>query len=477
MLILQIDSSIVNAVLFIGVDIIGLWAIHRGLKALQGYYIYYYVSKGGTIPLARSRIPILSGELLRGNTRLPSIFIVCNGMMIVLAFVATLGVNGQSGTTWLRRPDAFNAITSLVSGKPANGSTRARSLVCSSRAEDELVFWPYAFYYNARSDIEYSGTCQRGAPDTKPLLSVNCVRYSSTLSNSNYRSADPCYLTQSRRFTISLKTDYNLDEKTLSRMKEYNVTVDRHDLNRFMGKKGRLLIFEGPKRVAIVILYSKNDYSIFFRGTVDSFQSGFAEITAPNLVRVQPAIVLNPKSALSASLRNLSYVDLQGPNSFASSILEKLVERSILIDSLRGKAYGKSPEYSTAITTYSIIIFSILLATSVLLGFMKEIMSCVLRNRSLRPLEWCMSDFDVISRLYRTRMEDSCGLEPSGRHSVLGKYVDKNNVSRTGVTVPLVAVSKQVNSGIDLCRESVCTHCAGRLKNPSESQVPLYFFD
>lgn len=50
-------------ILVLVVDFPTLWAIQRGLLALQAYYLHKQARSGRSVPLARSRIPIVGGEL------------------------------------------------------------------------------------------------------------------------------------------------------------------------------------------------------------------------------------------------------------------------------------------------------------------------------------------------------------------------------------------------------------------------------
>lgn len=89
-------SRAVNAAIFVVVDVLGLWAIHRCLRTLQCFYLYHVARGGRRIPIARSRVPIFSGELLKSTTWLGRSFVLANFGAILLAFFATLGVNGET---------------------------------------------------------------------------------------------------------------------------------------------------------------------------------------------------------------------------------------------------------------------------------------------------------------------------------------------------------------------------------------------
>lgn len=96
-----IRSGYVNGFLFVFIDILSIWAIHRGLCALQAYYHFRSaLLNDAEITVKRSRIPVISGYLLAGRTRFPSVFIVVHIVVVLLVFVATMGVAGGSVPVW-----------------------------------------------------------------------------------------------------------------------------------------------------------------------------------------------------------------------------------------------------------------------------------------------------------------------------------------------------------------------------------------
>lgn len=100
-----------NAILFFLVDVPAVWAIQRGLLARQAYRLYMLAWSGRTIPLAGSRVRILGGELLRGFSRWPSVFIVINLNVLVCLCFATLSVDADKEMRWERV--SFRNITTL----------------------------------------------------------------------------------------------------------------------------------------------------------------------------------------------------------------------------------------------------------------------------------------------------------------------------------------------------------------------------
>lgn len=103
--------GVVNALIFFVIDVPALWAIHRGLLALQGWYLFLMASSGRDVAIARSRNLIVAGELLRGVSRLPSIFVRANIAVLLCVFGATLGVDGDMRQDWERA--SFRNITTF----------------------------------------------------------------------------------------------------------------------------------------------------------------------------------------------------------------------------------------------------------------------------------------------------------------------------------------------------------------------------
>lgn len=63
MLTISWDSGVINGLFFIFADVIALGLILDGLCALQEYYIYYIACRVENVTLARSRIPLVAGDL------------------------------------------------------------------------------------------------------------------------------------------------------------------------------------------------------------------------------------------------------------------------------------------------------------------------------------------------------------------------------------------------------------------------------
>lgn len=92
---LPLPSGIIGGFAFLFIDILCVWAIHRGLQALQGYFILRPVEKRKGIQLKRSRVPITEGELLKTSPTNVNL-VLLNTFFFVLPLFAALGINGET---------------------------------------------------------------------------------------------------------------------------------------------------------------------------------------------------------------------------------------------------------------------------------------------------------------------------------------------------------------------------------------------
>lgn len=161
-----LQSGVVNALIFVVFDVVALWAIHRGLVALQGCFLHWTAKRGTKVRLRRSRVPIFAGYFMQGVTRLPSLVLVANLQVLVLVFVAALNVNGETESTF--EPVNLRSITQL--GLPVDSSFRLNTrfiLDCRTSNDTHIVYWPVAF------DTRISTVCQKGAPGVEPMFSIS----------------------------------------------------------------------------------------------------------------------------------------------------------------------------------------------------------------------------------------------------------------------------------------------------------------
>lgn len=96
MVFLWVESRFAGAFVFLFLDVTTAWCISRSVQVMQGFYIYWRAKQGANVPMARSGIPLIYGELLQDTTRFPSIFAVLNGILLVLLFIRALGINGET---------------------------------------------------------------------------------------------------------------------------------------------------------------------------------------------------------------------------------------------------------------------------------------------------------------------------------------------------------------------------------------------
>ena len=181
-LLIWLPVATVNAIIFFAIDTPALYAIHRGLFALQGYYLHTRVQAGIKVQLVRSKIPIVGGELLHGTTGLPSIFVLFNLGALICLFFATLGVEAEERNWWVSSPFQY---TTTLSQKSINmtflhfGHSATLNLSCKTGNRTNAHYWHVAFnesgeLLNNRSLVK-NVICQANAPHTQPMLSAQCV--------------------------------------------------------------------------------------------------------------------------------------------------------------------------------------------------------------------------------------------------------------------------------------------------------------
>lgn len=176
MLRLEYGSGYAGGFLFIFIDIIGIWAIHRGLCALQSYYLFRAAMRNEKITLKRSHIPIVSGELLAGLTRFPSIFILAHAGIIALTFAAALGVEG--GDEDVYKDLGYHYITSISTKSipfenlHLQRSFKFAALECRDENPGSMTIWPLASMSKALSK---NITCARNMPGLPPTMRVQCT--------------------------------------------------------------------------------------------------------------------------------------------------------------------------------------------------------------------------------------------------------------------------------------------------------------
>ena len=100
-LVICLPVATVNAIIFFLIKTPALYAIHRGLFALQSYYLFTRVQAGIKMQLVRLKIPIVGGELLRGTIGFPSIFVLFNFGTLICLFFATIGVEDEQRNPWV----------------------------------------------------------------------------------------------------------------------------------------------------------------------------------------------------------------------------------------------------------------------------------------------------------------------------------------------------------------------------------------
>lgn len=196
--------------------------------ALQGYYLYRSSERGQTILIARSRIPILGGELLRGVSRFPSVFLVIHTTILVLVFIATLFVESSEGTVWENAN--FTNITTLSRGGDTILWTREskyENVTCIKKTNTHAQFWPVAFNgeYSKHGLALFDSFCQAEAPGFSPLLTVNCVPMANRSTCDLDEISFPYLVNFESTFITSTSyppSNYRVDEYSFSNLRSVN---------------------------------------------------------------------------------------------------------------------------------------------------------------------------------------------------------------------------------------------------------------
>lgn len=469
MKVIPIQSRYVNAFFFFFVDIPVAWAIHRGLLALQGYYYYKLAYSGHRVPIARSRVPLVSGELLRGLTRFPSIFVLGNVAVLVLILFATLGVNGETRDLWI--PNAFTNITSLSSivHKTPSGHKKY-TISCSEESDTDVKYWPVAF--NQSESRNHNWTCQQGAPEVEPMLTVRCVPH----------NGEPCLL-KDDSLTIHLTTkiapQLNITWKTRNAanvdLKEYSVInttaniAQGSEVNSIFeelnGHKGYAFLIhilkkqptyfgrqhspiqrppERPNEYlqngsAVILLHDTINNQLFIaKGrSLHNTSPGQFEIRRP--LRLTPDTLSRNESDIVHALRDLEVHKSRIP--FLSvpthRFVENLIVHAVSEVSLNGSSTAylrRGKQNITEMTYFSVILYAILVAAALAMAPIKELFGFfVLHKERMTAFELRSNDFDELSKTLRSQMEQANGMTPSGDFSQLETFIDEAGFSRVAL--------------------------------------------
>lgn len=446
-ILLWIESRYVNAFLFIFIDVLVLWLISQSLHILQSYYLFHRARSGKNIILARSRVPIVSGELLQDSLNFPSVFIILNVIAIVVAFIATLGINGET----IPRFVSFKAsnVTSISKGIPlitsANYSKlenrlRPYSLSCFKRNTTSLSYWPVAYDSRVYDTIPINMQCPRGtdaeAPPTwEPLLKAECIAG---------RQYDNCTLDQIHSINwvwFSASTEVHseiiLPNRTIENRKIYKLSNTRQTSgneakNQFANRSGFAVVFgfyqPGTLRnVTLFVLDApSNDYFFFGYGDAAFPSFGGNQFRIYDPVKVSPIELSRNGSrfmwAVSYGIGG-SAVGVNGI--FISTLIKIAFFLSSGTDQLKKVPYIVRHQDATSVSITSVVLIASLLFAFIVLNTLKvglwRIIMCT-EPSSEHFMQ--MNDFDQLSKLYQRDMERMNGFQKTNNFVELGFKTD-----------------------------------------------------
>lgn len=433
MVFVWVSSGIINGILFFCVDIVCLWAIHRGLLALQGYYIQRLARGGRRISISRSRVPVISGELVNVGTRFNFLFVIFYAGILVMAFVATLEVNGLSKSRYL--PVNRSHITTLSSvGKLEEDevnmlySLSGNASSCFQRNSSHLSYWPVAFNIDKNSEKPIDMSCQFGAPNFSPLIQIECV------SQKN----ETCSLGRLYRNTfvdIELHQRGEFTSMWNDTIVEYFVSVIRTTDIKLVGLQGYLFIYglepfrkEGYQ--AVLFLINSVTQETFFGLGIFTNRTKYS-VSIPPPVHINPPSLLYKDSELVNLLQNGIARDSLAIMFYSTtSFIEHVTNIALRVKTHEDNSFSLKTSEGTEISRSSIVIFVIIIGFGFLLCFMKEILQAVIRKSRSSFMQLNFNEFDALSIYLRREIEKQHDMELSGGYAVLGIVENRDGEAR-----------------------------------------------
>lgn len=462
-LIIPFNVSVTNTIIFFLLDIPALWAIQRGLLTLQAYYLHKRVRSGYTVPLARSRIPIVGGELLRGVTRWPSLFCVVNLTMLGFLCLATLGVDADEKPRWERA--SFHNITALSKPRNFNMSKAGDSLftslrenvtyslyfrksnfentTCKTRNTTHADYWPIVFNGTQRWHKWFAdnASCLANANATIPLLTTSCFLVdeleacSLDTTNSILRLRLRFVNVKSRRIRHLVWNFSSVEwNATLAMPSIYFPSQDE----RIMYLTGsKVIVFQYWQQITasflLLLIKDRHSDSWFFalcrpRKTDDPDEL-LIFITLP--LRLSPHGSSSVEYILFALRTNVDvalfmqgitmYHDHASMGTFElfESILRKIYRGTSLSNSQAG--YIRKPDQDvTSVDLRATILYGIIIGLAFVLLPMKEVFESVLvHHGNMKEEDLLVYEYDQLSRYVRALTERLAGVPRSGGFALI----------------------------------------------------------
>lgn len=445
MVFLPVQSGLINGTLFVVVDILALWAIHRGLLCLQGLHYYKLAIRGRRLPLARSRVPIVAGELLRGLSPVPSVYVFLNATVIVLAFFAAFGVNGQIES--LQRSVPMQHLvrpifhSKLYNTTPTNSTDWIISVKsCTRQTASTIEYWPVAFNTTARTIDWNTVRCLQDSPSFKPLLNVSCI----------VPPGQPnCWLSQAYRNN----GNYNIIVVIASTIKPLGFftiqrIITRQDTGIDFPAAGDVVVTNGHSLRAHTS--SEGDCVVYRRAnqTTHSYLSScryggpFNTSEHTNrftLFLYTPIITMNSHSDENTYSSILRYLDMDIWQVSKQTLLERYIPLVIALGPAGNQVRENYSISGTDISTFSLVSIAILVISAILLLPVKCLIYLIMfRKGTCLPNEVFCNDYNILSKHLCMEMKKKHTeeyVDQSHSYPNLASFVDDNDQLRVGPRV------------------------------------------
>jgi len=447
---LPFRSSAVNGFLFIFIDILGIWAIHRGLAALQAYYHFRSaLDNDAEITVKRSRIPVISGDLLAGRTRFPSVFIVVHIVVVALAFAATLGVNGATAPIW--NPLDYSFVTSVAPNATLdeNGAIFGRvggsAFQCRTQTLTTMTIWPLAFNRSENDNVwakekanwrKGVGRCMRDVPDLDRLLHVKCDHLDNCDINRHISAAETpsARLVLTSPVTTESFSTYSVSETISSSGIVYVSKIFASQLPQQTSSERAFLIW------AIGSTPENNTYNTLSWGSMKWVNA--TNGTAENIVTIQVDSFTSDDplpSAASFYARVEEYYKIYAGGKprrrSGAEMVELFLMAAISAESAGGRSAERELETAdvTDVRLHSLVMYIFLAVLALVLGITKEIIRyLVIPAGGHKASEVFSCDPNSLSEALGAALERSRGLHTSGKMAVIRKYSDEDGKERVG---------------------------------------------
>lgn len=405
--------------------------------------------------MARSRIPVISGELLRGMTRFPSIFVILNAMVLVLLFIGALGVNGETRPRYT--PMDLTNVTSFYGDEtlfgygdnPLENELRPAAYSCSNRTSKTITFWPTAFNISRDGSRPHNVSCQYGdqyRPEkVEPLLRMECVNVRNDASCSLNAVKPFVFFNASYRFYgnmtstgewrgiryKSIKTTYKLGNITsgtgvIAGTQGTVILFDEYP----DGSKDAIFIFNDTSRQSFALAYGSAPTSPFL--------SGLGRFWMHPPIQVTPSTLISNSTHFLNAIHNSRPQIVREMGESITMLLEYWLAFSYSTKPLDWTSYTtEHDKEGTEISISAIVLFTLLISVSISFVLFEAILVCILvRKKKIKMCELRSNDFDHFSKSVQNAFERQANVDTSKSFVSIGAQADEHNVLRVGLVLP-----------------------------------------